>query len=113
MEFAIQARASELGGQWPRAIRDYAFMQMSNPDDLESRLKLAHAEVRRWKGYDALTSLEEATNLPAPRGSDPRIMFEHAYALEQLGSFPEERDAALKAIESAPQDGGPAGRGRR
>jgi tetratricopeptide (TPR) repeat protein len=105
VEYAIQARASELNGQWPRAIRDYAFLQMSNPDELEYTLQLAHAESDGGRATDALTNLEEAQNLPAPRGSDPRIMFERAYAQEQLGAFPEEKSAALQAIESAHRTG--------
>ncbi len=105
VQYAIEARAAELGGQLPRAIKDYAFLQMSNPDDLESGLKLARAQADGGKGTDALASLEAVANLPPPRGNDPRIALEQANAQEQLGSFPNEREAAQKAIDSARRTG--------
>jgi tetratricopeptide (TPR) repeat protein len=105
VQYAIDARAAELGGQLPRAIKDYAFLQMSNPDDLESGLNLARAEADGGKGMDALSTLEAVANLPPPRGNDPRIALEQGYAQEQLGSFPNEKEAAQKAIEGARRTG--------
>jgi tetratricopeptide (TPR) repeat protein/TolB-like protein len=100
-QYAIEALTSELAGQLPRAIKAYTFLQMSNPDDLEYGLKLAHAQSDGGHGEDALASLEVLTKLPQPRGNDPRILVEQAYAQEQLGMFPAAQEAAQNAIESA------------
>ena len=72
-----------------------------SPDNVEYGLRLAGAQTRANKGKDALATVVELRNLPAPARDDPRIDLAEAAAAFSLGNFKLEQASAEKAASKA------------
>jgi DNA-binding winged helix-turn-helix (wHTH) protein/tetratricopeptide (TPR) repeat protein/TolB-like protein len=101
----IQGRYYELNHDWAGAIEIYRHLWQDFPDDIESGLKLAAAEISGRNPNDALGVLSNLRSLPPPSGSDPRIDLMEASIAGQGGDYKRQQALAEQAAAKAQSAG--------
>lgn len=91
----IEARYRGYSRQWAAAVRIYRALFEFFPDNVDYGLGLAAMQIQAGQGRDALATVAELSQLPAPLSSDPRIYLTAASAAETQGDF--KSDAAFAA----------------
>ncbi|HEV2717588.1 MAG TPA: hypothetical protein VGU64_20135, partial [Terriglobales bacterium] len=101
----IQGRYYELSHDWTGAIGVYGHLWQDFPDDIESGLKLAAAEISSGNTNEALGVLSNLRSLPAPSGNDPRIDLAEASIAARAGDYKRQRALAQQAASKAQATG--------
>ncbi|HSZ64451.1 MAG TPA: tetratricopeptide repeat protein [Terriglobales bacterium] len=104
-KLAIQARYLEANHDWEGAIGIYRTLTQFFPDNLEYGLQLALAQNSAAKSKDALATLQELRQLPAPASQDPRLDLAEGGAYFSLSKFKEAGEAASRAALKAQASG--------
>ncbi|MGB8785008.1 MAG: tetratricopeptide repeat protein [Terriglobales bacterium] len=104
-KLAIQARYLEANHDWERAIGIYRTLTQFFPDNLEYGLQLALAQNAGGKSKDALGTLQQLRQLPAPASQDPRLDLAESSAYFSLSKFKEAGEAATRAAAKAQASG--------
>jgi tetratricopeptide (TPR) repeat protein len=101
----IQGRYYELNHDWTGAIGVYRHLWQDFPDDLESGLKLAAAEIAAGNVNDASGVLSNLRALPAPSGNDPRIDLTEASTAARSADYKRQQTLAERAAAKAKSSG--------
>jgi eukaryotic-like serine/threonine-protein kinase len=101
----IQGRYYELNHDWTGAIGVYRHLWQDFPDDLESGLKLAAAEIEAGNVNDASGVLSNLRSLPAPSGNDPRIDLTEASIAARSADYKRQQMLAEQAAAKAKSSG--------
>src|SRR6202165_2103370 len=101
----IQGRYYELNHDWVGAIGVYRHLWQDFPDDLESGLKLAVAEMAAGNVNNASGVLSNLLSLPAPSGSDPRIDLTEASIAARSADYKRQQTLAEQAAAKAQASG--------
>ncbi len=101
----IQARLYEFESDWNKAADYYHALLTLYPDDLDSGLRLANAQIRGGKPKDALETISNLRTIFGSAGEDPRIDIRAAEAAEMMGDFKAQESAAARAAEKAEHQG--------
>ena len=101
----IQGRYYELSHDWAGAIGVYRHLWQDFPDDIESGLKLAAAEMSAGNTNEALGVLSNLRSLPAPSGIDPRIDLTEASIAARGGDYKRQQTLAEQAAAKAQSSG--------
>jgi eukaryotic-like serine/threonine-protein kinase len=104
-QLLVEARYRELQNDYPAAIEAYRTLCKLFPDDLDSGLGLAAAQVKAGQAKDSLATLAQLRKLPPPRNQDPRIDLAESEANESLGNFQSAQQEASSAAELASRQG--------
>jgi serine/threonine protein kinase/tetratricopeptide (TPR) repeat protein len=104
-KLAIQARYLEANHDWDGAIGIYRTLTQFFPDNLEYGLQLALAQNSGGKSKDALGTLLQLRQLPAPASQDPRLDLAEASAYNSLSKYKESGEAAARAASKAQASG--------
>ncbi len=104
-KLAIQARYLEANHNWEGAISIYRTLAQFFPDDLEYGLLLALAQNSADKSKDALVTLQQLRQLPAPASQDPRLDLAESSAYYNLSKYKEAGEAAARAAAKAEASG--------
>jgi len=100
----IQGRYYEISHDWAGAVGVYRHLWQDFPDDIESGLKLASAEMSAGNTNEALGALSNLRSLPAPSGNDPRIDLVEAAIAGKSADYKRQQtlaeQAAAKALSS-------------
>lgn len=95
----IEARYHEAERQWPQAVEIYRSLWIFYPDNLEYGLRLASAQVAVGQGADALATVAQLRQLPAPAGDDPRVDLAEASAAGSQSDYRRQAAAAGRAAD--------------
>ena len=95
---SIEARYREATHDWKAAIAVYRTLEQFFPDTLEYGLRLATAQISAGDAKDALETLQQLRELPAPASGDPRIDVEEANARMLLSQWKEANEVAARAV---------------
>ncbi len=98
---AVEARYHEVIREWPKAIESYQRLLDLYPDNLNHGLHLAAAQIAAGQPKDALETVAQLRQLPAPVSEDARIDLAEARAAETLGDFKREQQVAGTAARKA------------
>jgi DNA-binding winged helix-turn-helix (wHTH) protein/tetratricopeptide (TPR) repeat protein len=101
----IQGRYYELNHDWVGAIGVYRHLCQDFPDDLESGLKLAAAEIVAGNVNDASGALSNLRSLPGASGSDPRIDLTEASIAARSADYKRQQTLAEQAAAKAQASG--------
>ena len=101
----MEGQYHDIAHEWPKAIENYQTLFQFFPDNLEYGLKLAAAQVDGGKSQDAMATIEQLRNLPAPARDDPRIDTAEALAAERLGDPKHELSLAIRAADKGRTQG--------
>jgi eukaryotic-like serine/threonine-protein kinase len=104
-KLAIQARYLEANHDWEGAIGIYRTLTQFFPDNLEYGLLLALAQNSAGKSKDALGTLEQLRQLPAPASQDPRLDLAEGSSYYNLSKYKEAGEAAARAAAKAQASG--------
>ena len=104
-KLAIQAHYLEANHDWEGAIGIYRTLTQFFPDNLEYGLLLALAQNSAGKSKDALETLQQLRQLPAPASQDPRLDLAEASAYDGLSKYKEASEAAARAAAKAQASG--------
>jgi tetratricopeptide (TPR) repeat protein/predicted Ser/Thr protein kinase len=104
-KLAIQARYLEANHDWEGAIGIYRTLTQFFPDNLEYGLQLALAENSAGKSKDALGTLQQLRQLPAPASQDPRLDLAESSAYFGLSKYKEAGEAGSRAAAKAQPSG--------
>jgi tetratricopeptide (TPR) repeat protein/predicted Ser/Thr protein kinase len=104
-KLAIQARYLEANHDWEGAIAIYRTLTQFFPDNLEYGLQLALAQNSAGKSKDALGTLQQLRQLPAPASQDPRLDLAESSAYFSLSEYKEAGEAAAHAAAMAQASG--------
>ncbi len=104
-KLAIQARYLEANHDWEGAIGIYRTLTQFFPDNLEYGLQQALAQNSAGKSKDALGTLQQLRQLPAPASQDPRLDLAESSAYYGLSKYKEAGDAASRAAAKAQASG--------
>jgi tetratricopeptide (TPR) repeat protein/TolB-like protein len=96
---AIEGRYYEATRNWPKAIEVYKTLWTFEPDNLDYGLRLAQVQTLGSQARDALATVDELRNLPAPPSDDPRIDLAEENAARGQSDFKRELAAAVRATE--------------
>ena len=94
----MEGRYHEFSREWPKAIEIYRTLIGFFPDNLEYGLRLAASQAAGGSGKDALATIEDLRNLPAPARDDARIDLAEANAAAVIGDFKRSEAAAAQAV---------------
>jgi DNA-binding winged helix-turn-helix (wHTH) protein/tetratricopeptide (TPR) repeat protein len=101
----IQGRYYELNHDWTGAIGVYRHLWQDFPDDIESGLKLAAAEMSIGESKEALAVLSNLRSLPGPSGIDPRIDLTEASLAARGADYKRQQMLAEQAAAKAQSTG--------
>ena len=101
----IQGRYYELNHDWVGAIGVYRHLWQDFPDDLESGLKLAAAEIAAGNVNDASGELSNLRSLPGASGSDPRIDLTESSIAARSADYKRQQTLAEQAAAKAQASG--------
>ena len=101
----VQGRYYELSHDWAGAIGVYRHLWQDFPDDIESGLKLAAAEMSAGNTNEALGVLSNLRSLPPPGGSDPRIDLTEASIAARAADYKRQQTLAEQAAAKAQASG--------
>jgi len=101
----IQGRYYELSHDWAGATVVYRHLWQDFPDDIESGLKLAAAEMSAGNINEALGVLSNLRSLPPPSGTDPRIDLTEASIAARAGDYKRQQVLAQQAAAKAQSSG--------
>jgi len=101
----IQGRYYELNHDWAGASGVYRHLWQDFPDDIESGLKLAAAEISSGNSNEALGVLSNLRSLPPPGGSDPRIDLTEASIATRAADYKRQQTLAEQAAAKAQASG--------
>ena len=101
----IQGRYYELSHDWAGAVGVYRHLWQDFPDDLESGLKLAAAEMAAGNVNDAFGVLSNLRSLPAASGNDPRIDLTEASMAARSADYKRQQTLAEQAATKAQSSG--------
>src|ERR1700704_3099325 len=101
----IQGRYYELSHDWAGAVGVYRHLWQDFPDDLESGLKLAAAEMAAGNVNDAFGVLSNLRSLPAASGNDPRIDLTEASMAARSADYKRQQTLAERAAAKAKSSG--------
>jgi eukaryotic-like serine/threonine-protein kinase len=104
-KLAIQARYLETNHDWEGAIGICRTLTQFFPDNLEYGLQLALAQNSAGKSKDALETLQQLRQLPAPASQDPRLDLAESSAYFSLSKYKEAGEAAARAAAKAQASG--------
>jgi tetratricopeptide (TPR) repeat protein len=104
-QLLIEARYRELQNDYPVAIEAYRTLWNLFPDDVDSGLALAAAQVKAGQAKDSLATIARLRDLPAPRNQDPRIDLRESEANESLGNFQSAQQEASSAADLGSRQG--------
>ncbi len=93
----IEGNYREYTFDWPKAIEAYKSLADVFPDNLDYGLRLATAQTTAGQASEALNTIAELGQLPAPLRDDPRIGIAEAKAALALGDFKRAQAAAESA----------------
>lgn len=95
---AIEAQYRMTNAEPNRAAEIYARLLARHPDDIEVGLQLAEAQRKADRTADALQTIQDLRNLPAPESQDPRIDIAAVYAMANRADY---RQGAALAADAA------------
>ncbi len=72
-QLRVQGQYYEASHQWDKAIETYRSLYRNAPDNLDYGLRLANAQIAASKVSDALATLAELRQLPAPQGQEAAV----------------------------------------
>ncbi|HEV2380410.1 MAG TPA: winged helix-turn-helix domain-containing protein [Terriglobia bacterium] len=101
----IEARYREVSLQWDQAIQAYRALFTLAPDNLDYGLALARAQSTSGKPDDAIATLEQLKELPAPARDDPRIDLEESVAATEARNSERAVVASARAAQKARETG--------
>ena len=101
----IQGRHYELNHDWAGASSVYRHLWQDFPDDIESGLKLATAEMSAGNIKESLGVLSNLRSLPGPSGSDPRIDLAEALIAARGADYKRQQTLAEQAAAKAQSSG--------
>ena len=104
-QLLVEARYRELQNDYPVAIEAYRTLWKLFPDDVDSGLALAAAQVKAGQAKDSLATIARLRDLPAPRNQDPRIDLRESEANESLGNFQSAQQEASSAADLGSRQG--------
>jgi serine/threonine protein kinase/tetratricopeptide (TPR) repeat protein/TolB-like protein len=102
---AVEARFREISSDWDKALGIYQSLWTFYPENPEYALRATDILIRAGRGNDALKTIQMLRKLPGPISKDPRLDLEEAEAAVSMANFPEEKDSALRAANSAKAKG--------
>lgn len=105
LRLGVEARLHEASKVWTEAATSYQALLDRHPDDLESGLRLAAAQVFAGKTNAALVTIEALRKLPAPLRDDARIDLSVARARQELNEFQKQADLAAAGAVKARASG--------
>jgi tetratricopeptide (TPR) repeat protein len=104
-QLTIEGRYREETKDWTKAADVYRRLWQFAPDNLEYGLRLAAVQDRSGKYTDALDTLRQLRQLPAPLSDDPRIDLEETNADTNLSRWEEGLETSEHAIAKARASG--------
>jgi eukaryotic-like serine/threonine-protein kinase len=103
---ALEARYHELSQEWNEAAACWRELATQQPDDLESGLRQAAAEIEAGLLPDADATLARLRRLAPPAGTDPRLELTAARVALARKDLPAARAAAARGAAGAEALGG-------
>jgi eukaryotic-like serine/threonine-protein kinase len=97
----VEARFREISSEWEQAADLYRSLWTLYPENSEYAIRAADVQIRAGKANDALKTIGLLRKQPDSIGKDPRLDLKEAEAAESLSDFPKEKQAALRAADSA------------
>jgi tetratricopeptide (TPR) repeat protein/TolB-like protein len=104
-QLSVEGRYREAMREWDRAVSVSEALWNFFPDNLEHGLRLAEVQSAAGRGREALQTVEQLRNMPAPDGEDPRIDLAEATAAMSLSDFRRQLEAASRAAAGAQKRG--------
>jgi eukaryotic-like serine/threonine-protein kinase len=104
-KLSIEAGYYENNHNWDKAVEVYRSLWTFFPDNLDYGLRLASSQVSAGRGQDALATVHDLRQLPAPSRDDPRIDLVEATAAGALSDFKHEQAAIAQARDKAKREG--------
>jgi serine/threonine protein kinase/tetratricopeptide (TPR) repeat protein/TolB-like protein len=101
----VEGRLDEALRKWPSAIDVYRTLWGFFSDNVEYGLRLTAAQTSAGRGNDALATIAEMRQVPAPQSEDPRIDLAEVQAFGAIGDYSRESAAIQQAIERANRSG--------
>ena len=101
----VEGRVYGAQRKWPNAVEVYRTLWGFFSDNIEYGLQLAAAQTAAGQAADALKTVDAMHRLHPPQNEDPRIDLEQAQASGALGNFPQELEAAQRALRRAETGG--------
>ncbi|MFN7986790.1 MAG: protein kinase [Thermoanaerobaculia bacterium] len=105
LRLGVEARLHEAAKAWTEAATSYQALLDRHPDDLDSGLRLAAAQVFAGKTNAALVTIEALRKLPAPLRDDARIDLAEARARQEQNDFRKQADLAAAGAAKARASG--------
>lgn len=99
--FAVQGQYYELAHDWAGAISVYQHLLQDFANDLDSGLKLAHAQLSVGSINDAAATISKLRSLPPPEAEDPRIDLAEASLMAKNSDFKRQEALAERAATKA------------
>jgi tetratricopeptide (TPR) repeat protein len=108
LDLVVEGRFRILSGEWTGARDVYRDLWQSFPDNLDYGLGLVDAQIGSHQIDEALATLEQLRQLPAPLSNDPRIDLAAARAAARGGRLELQKQAAERAAVEASRLGAEA-----
>jgi TolB-like protein len=97
----VEARFREMSSEWDQAADLYHSLWTLYPENSEYAIRAANVQIRAGKANEALKTIELLRKQPDSISNDPRLDLKDAEAAESLSDFSKEKQAALRAADSA------------
>jgi eukaryotic-like serine/threonine-protein kinase len=97
----VEARFREISSEWDKAADLYHSLWTLYPENSEYAIRAADVQIRAGKANEALKTIELLRKQPDSISNDPRLDLKEAEAAESLSDFSKEKQAALRAADSA------------
>jgi serine/threonine protein kinase/tetratricopeptide (TPR) repeat protein/TolB-like protein len=104
-QLLIEGYYREMQNDFPTAVEIYRTLLNFFPDDIESGLRLASAQIDAGRGKDALETVSQLRNVSGPEAQDPRIDVAECEASNSLADFRHAQQSAAHAVDLASQQG--------
>jgi tetratricopeptide (TPR) repeat protein len=97
----VEARLREISSEWDKAADLYHSLWTLYPENSEYAIRAAHVQIRAGNANEALKTIELLRKQPDSISNDPRLDLKEAEAAESLSDLAKEKQAALRAADSA------------
>jgi eukaryotic-like serine/threonine-protein kinase len=97
----VEARLREISSEWDKAADLYHSLWTLYPENSEYAIRAAHVQIRAGNANEALKTIELLRKQPDSISNDPRLDLKEAEAAESLSDLSKEKQAALRAADSA------------
>ena len=104
-KLSIEAGNYENNHNWDKAVEIYRSLWTVFPDNVDYGLRLTSLQVSAGRGQNALATIHDLRQLPAPSRDDPRIDLAEAAVAGALSDFRHEQTTIAQALDKAKREG--------